>query len=276
MHSVEIRSGQVARGNPGSASPRSDTAERRFCLVLHGVSSATWALFRPLMRHIDDLGGVRANFLVAPVARIGDSLLDDPRFCAAMDGRLLRDDELILNGYGPPLDDAGEEGRGGPRTWARPGAREGASQPLSTREALHRLRAGFRQFMELDWPVDGFIAPGWHLSDTVRAALDSLPFRYTADRERLICLKDGRSLPTPTAVGSDLGAPWQTALPRAQHSSPVAHLHNVPCLRLAVHPMDLRHPDGPKFWRHTLDRMLAERQPLTLSDWLGEARASPS
>jgi uncharacterized protein len=271
VHGVVIRSGQVARGNQGGASPRPDRADRRFCLVLHGVSSATWPLFRPLMRHVDALGGVRANFLVAPAAQPGDSLLDDPRFCAAMDGRLLRDDELVLNGYGPPLGDAGEEGRGGPGAWGGPGAREGAPQPPSAREALYRLRAGFRQFMELDWPVDGFIGPGWHLGSAVRTALDSLPFRYTADRERLICLEDGRSLPTPTAAGSDLGAPWQSALPRAQRPSPPARLDDAPCLRLAVHPMDLRHPDGLSFWRRTLDRMLAERRPSTLSGWLGEA-----
>jgi uncharacterized protein len=271
-HRLMVQSDQVARGvaaNTG-ASPRPHTAKRLLCLVLHGVSPATWPLFRPLVRHLSDLGDVQANFLISPAGRAGESLMDDRRFCAAMDGRLLRGDELVLNGFGPPPGEAEETITRRPATWHGMPALETAPQPLFHREVLLRLRAGLRQFMDLDWPVEGFIAPGWHLGSAVRAALNSLPFRYTADRERLIRLENGRSLPTPAAVGSDLGAPWRTALARGSRSSGVKRLDDAPCVRLVVHPMDLRHRDGLSFWRRTLDRMLAERHSTTLSDWLGE------
>lgn len=275
---VMVRPGHAARGDAPDrgVSPRPDTAERRFCLVLHGVSATTWPPFRALLHKLDVLGGVRANLLVSPATQAGESLLDDPRFCAAMDGRLLRGDELVLHGYGPSLCDAGEKGVGHPTAQGGARTNETALQPSSEREAFLRLRAGLRQFMDLDWPVEGFIAPGWHLGSAVRAALHPLPFRYAADRESLICLEEGRLLPTPTAVGTDLGAPWQTALPRAQRASAAARLDDARCLRLAVHPMDLRHPDGPGFWLRTLQRVLAERQPSTLSDWVGETGASTS
>ena len=273
-----VRSGHATRGDApdGGASPRPDAVEHLLCLVLNGVSPTTWALFRPLLQQLDHLGGAQATLLVSPASQVGSSLLDDRRFCAAMDGRLLRGDELVLGGYGPSPGDAGEEGADGPT--ARVGACENemAPQSSSEREAHLRLRAGLRQFMDLDWPVEGFIAPGWHLGNAVRAALRHLPFRYTADRKSLLCLKNGRLLPTPTVVWSDLGAPWHAALSRAQRSSAIARLDEAPCLRLVVHPVDLQHLDGPGFWLRTLDRLLAERRPSTLSDWLGEAGALTS
>jgi predicted deacetylase len=241
------------------------------CLVLHGVSPATWPLFRPLLREVDDLGGVPTSLLVSPGSGEGDPLGDDPRFCAAMDGRLLRGDELVMNGYGPSLGEADEEGADGQRVRGVEQGGAMAAPSACEREAHLRLRAGLRQFMDLDWPVEGFIAPCWHLGHAVRAALRHLPFRYTADREGLIALDDGRMRATPTAVGIDLGAPWQAAFPKPRGLTAAARFDEAPCLRLAVHPMDLRHPDGRAFWFHTVERMLSLRRPATLSECLGEA-----
>jgi len=100
--------------------------------------------------------------------------------------------------------------------------------------------------------------------------LDSLPFRYTADRERLIHLKDNRSLPVPAAAGNDLGAPWTTVLSSRRPSSSAAHFDAAPCLRLAVHPKDLQHPAGHDFWLRTVNHVLTHRQPLTLTEWLNQ------
>jgi predicted deacetylase len=268
-----VRPGNAAPGGAPAtgAPPQPDGAARLLCLVLHGVSPATWALFRPLLREVDVLGGVPTSHLVSPGSRRGDSLGDDARFCAAMDGRLLRGDELVMSGYGPSPGDAGGEGADGQRVR---GAGQGvamAAPPTSEREAHLRLRSGLRQFMDLDWPVEGFIAPGWRLGHAVRAALRHLPFRYTGDREVLIALDDGRMRPAPTAVSIDLGAPWQAAFPKPRGSTAAARFDEAPCLRLAVHPMDLRHPDGRAFWFRTLDRMLSRRRPATLSECLGEA-----
>jgi len=271
--SLMVRAGNAVRrgATDGGAPPQPDGAQRLLCLVLHGVSPATWALFRPLLREVDVLGGIPTSLLVSPGSGNGDSLGDDPRFCAAMDGRLLRGDELVMSGYGPGPGDAGGEGADGGR--ARLGEQGGAMAAPSDpeREAHLRLRSGLRQFMDRDWPVEGFIAPGWHLGHAVRAALRHLPFRYTADREGLIALDDGRTRPTPTAVGTDLGAPWQAAFPKPQGLAAAARFDEAPYLRLAVHPMDLRHPDGRAFWFRTLDRMLSQRRPATLSECLGEA-----
>jgi len=239
--------------------------------VLHGVTPATWPLFQPLLQQVDAQGGIPANILVSPASHPKESLADDLPFCAAMDGRLLRGDELVLNGYGPRPGNRGEGGAGSPRTGSGGQAGEATQPPLSEREARGRLRAGLHQFIELDWPVPGFVAPGWRLGDAVRAALDYLPFHYTADRERLIRLDDGWFLPTPAAVGSDLGAPWTTALSTQRRSSLPEYVHEALCLRLVVHPMDMQHPDGRNFWLRKLDHMIAERRPLTLSDWLDRA-----
>jgi len=268
-----VRPGNAARGGAPAtgAPPQPDGAERLLCLVLHGVSPATWPLFRPLLREVDVLGGISTSLLVSPGSGEGGSLGDDARFCAAMDGRLLRGDELVMSGYGPsPGDARGAGADGQPVRGAGQGVAM-AAPPTSEREAHLRLRAGLRQFMDLDWPVEGFIAPGWHLGPALRAALQHLPFRYTGDREGLIALDDGRMRPTLTAVGTDLGAPWQAAFPKPRGLTAVARFHEAPCLRLAVHPTDLRHPDGRAFWFRTLDRMLFQRRPATLSECIEEA-----
>ena len=258
--------------------PTPSSGRNAFCLVLHGVGPATWHLFRPLRDQIDAIGGVPASLLIAPAGHDGESLADDLRFCAAMDRRLLQGDELVLNGYGSGLGDALDQSLAcdSPLESSDARAREEGVPPRSERQARLGLRAGLHQFMELDWPVDGFVPPGWHLSKGVRAALRSLPFSYTADREGLIRLEDGRLLPTPAAVGSDLGAPWTTALSTASPSSSPEHFAHAPCLRLAVHPLDMQYSDGRDLWMRTLNKVLAERHPLTLADWLAHTDASAS
>jgi predicted deacetylase len=229
------------------------------------VASETWGLFRPLVREIDGLGGVPVTLLVSPAARPGTSLAGASRFCAAMDGRLMRGDELALGGYGPARDAFGAG-----RDCGTPAAGAGHA-PLAERDARIRIRVGLRQLMALDWPVRGFVAPGWRLDEGARAALRHLPFRYTSDRSGLIRLRDGRLATAPAVVGSDLGAPWRTPLSPRSRPAPPAGLDAAPCLRLALHPLDLGHPERRAFWLQVLDGLLAERRPLTLSSWLALA-----
>jgi len=255
------------RYQPAATKAPSPTGQA-FCLVLHGVTRATWSLYRPFVAHIDALGGIPATLLVSPETGDGQSLADDLHFSAAMDRRLIRGDELVMHGFGHHR----AAGRGKPTRNANSGGLRQLTfpRPQSEREARIWLGAGLRQFMELDWPVEGFVAPGWYLDESVRAALDSLPFRYTADRERLIRLKDNRSLPAPAAAGSDLGAPWTTVLSSRRPWSSAAHFDTAPCLRLAVHPKDLQHPAAQDFWLRTVNHVLTHRHPLTLTKWLNE------
>jgi len=271
----EVDYQKVAALHP-SRDPTPGSGRNAFCLVLHGVGPATWHLFRPLLEQIDALGWVPASILVPPADHPGESLADDPRFCAAMDRRLLQGDELVLNGYGPTLGAALERSMGSPPATSGGSGSDEESSPYSERLGRLRLRAGLHQFMELDWPVQGFVPPEWRLSKGVRAALRYLPFRYTADREGLIRLEDGRLLPAPAAVGSDLDASWSTGPSTGSPSSPPKHFANAHCVRLAVHPLDMQYSDGRDLWVRTLDRMLAERRPLTLTDWLADTDASDS
>lgn len=242
-------------------------AGQSFCLVLHGVSPATWPLYRSFVAQVEGLGGVPMSLLVSPAMPAGESLSDDPQFCAAMDKRLIHGDELVLHGFGSPIGNRGRQDMP-KRTASRGCGRMPAPLPLTEREARSRLAAGLRQFLELDWPVTGFVAPGWRLCDSVRVALGSLPFHYTADRECLIRLEDNRSLYAPAAIGSDLGSTWRKVLSTRRQSSVAAQLANAPCLRLVVHPMDLQHAGGRDSWLRNLNQMLTQRAPLTLIEWL--------
>jgi len=41
-----------------------------------------------------------------------------------------------------------------------------------------------------------------------------------------------------------------------------------------VHPLDMQYSDGRDLWVRTLNKVLAERHPLTLTDWLAHTDAS--
>jgi predicted deacetylase len=230
-----------------------------FCLVLHGVSQVTWPVYRPLVMGLDALGNIPVTLLVRP------PLVEDLRFLAAMDGRLLRGDELVVYGCRQELGLDRTAVVGGPAPGA--GALE-ARRALPEPEARARLREALHAFIRLDWPVHGFVAPGWRLGDGLRAALHGLPFLYTTNSGGLLRLSDDRELPAPALVGRDLGAPWQTSLLLRRDFLLPERALAVPCVRLVVHPMDMQHVDGPAFWLRAVRRVLRHRRALTLSDWL--------
>jgi uncharacterized protein len=231
------------------------------CIVLHGVAPLTWQLYRPLVQELDALGGVPMTLLVPP------PIEDDARFFAAMDGRLLRGDELVVYGYGRTIT-KGDDGGSVAAEPSRDAHAMEALPSLPEAQARTRLREALRLFIRLDWPVRGFVAPGWRLGKGARAALRLLPFLYTTNPYGLLRLSDGARVSAPALVGRDLGAPWQ-ASPALRRDSPAPERAEAArCVRLAIHPMDMQHAEGPGFWVRTVRRLLRHRRAITLSDRL--------
>jgi predicted deacetylase len=188
-----------------------------------------------------------------------------------LDARVARGDELALHGY---YHDDQEPLPNNPRDWfmRRVYTHEGEFYRLSREAALARLHAGLEMFQRCDWPVHGFVAPAWLMSDGTRQALCELPLSYTSDPQHLYRLPDFSAIAAPGLVWSARSA-WRRGLSKILSEQREQRWREASVIRLGLHPVDMRHRFSRDYWLHTLQRLLAEgRMPLTKIDWLARQR----
>ncbi|MDT6920971.1 DUF2334 domain-containing protein [Pseudomonas atacamensis] len=237
------------------------------CLVLHDVAPSTWADYQPFVEAVDALGDVPMTWLVVPDFHRHDALDANPAFRQVLDARVARGDELALHGY---YHDDQEPMPNNPRDWfmRRVYTHEGEFYRLSREAALARLHAGLDMFQRYDWPVHGFVAPAWLMSDGTRQALRELPLSYTSDPQHLYRLPDFSAIDAPGLVWSARSA-WRRGLSKILSEQREQRWREASVIRLGLHPVDMRHRFSRDYWLHTLQRLLAEgRMPLTKIDWL--------
>ncbi|WP_336353796.1 polysaccharide deacetylase family protein [Pseudomonas atacamensis] len=237
------------------------------CLVLHDVAPSTWADYQPFVEAVDALGDVPMTWLVVPDFHRHDALDANPAFRRVLDARVARGDELALHGY---YHDDQEPLPNNPRDWfmRRVYTHEGEFYRLSREAALDRLHAGLYMFQRYDWPVQGFVAPAWLMSDGTRQALRELPLSYTSDPQHLYRLPDFSAIAAPGLVWSARSA-WRRGLSKILSEQREQRWREASVIRLGLHPVDMRHRFSRDYWLHTLQRLLAEgRVPLTKIDWL--------
>lgn len=241
------------------------------CLVLHDVAPSTWADYQPFVEAVDALGDVPMTWLVVPDFHRHDALDANPAFRRVLDARVARGDELALHGY---YHDDQEPLPNNPRDWfmRRVYTHEGEFYRLSREAALARLHAGLEMFQRCDWPVHGFVAPAWLMSDGTRQALCELPLSYTSDPQHLYRLPDFSAIAAPGLVWSARSA-WRRGLSKILSEQREQRWREASVIRLGLHPVDMRHRFSRDYWLHTLQRLLAEgRMPLTKIDWLARQR----
>lgn len=241
------------------------------CLVLHDVAPSTWADYQPFVEAVDALGDVPMTWLVVPDFHRHDALDANPAFRRVLDARVARGDELALHGY---YHDDQEPMPNTPRDWfmRRVYTHEGEFYRLSREAALARLHAGLDMFQRFDWPVQGFVAPAWLMSDGTRQALRELPLSYTSDPQHLYRLPDFSAIDAPGLVWSARSA-WRRGLSKIVSDQREQRWREASVIRLGLHPVDMRHRFSRDYWLHTLQRLLAEgRVPLTKIDWLARQR----
>jgi predicted deacetylase len=236
-------------------------------LVLHDVAPQTWADYQPFVEAVDALGEVPMTWLVVPDFHKHNDLDAHPGFRRLLTHRVARGDELALHGYfhcdeGPSP--------GNPRDWfmRRIYTHEGEFYSLSQAAALARLRAGIEVFHRYRWPLEGFVAPAWLMSDGTRQALRQLPLKYTSDPQHLYRLPDFTAIDAPGLVWSARSA-WRRGLSKVLSDQREQHWRHAPVIRLGVHPVDMRHGFSRNYWLQTLKRLLDEgRVPMTKAQWL--------
>lgn len=247
--------------------------KRSVMLVLHDVAPETWPDYQPFVEAVDQLGDVPMTWLVVPDFHHRNALKHSPAFCRLLERRLAQGDELALHGYYHA--DDGPLPRG-PRDFfmRRVYTHEGEFYGLDQDQALQRLQAGLEVFHSHGWPVAGFVAPAWLMSEGTRQALRQLPLRYTSTPQHLYRLPEFTAIDAPGLVWSARSA-WRRGLSRVLSDWQIRRWQQANTLRLGLHPVDMRHPSARNYWLETLQSLLAEgREPLTKSAWLDRQVAS--
>lgn len=236
-------------------------------LVLHDVAPQTWADYQPFVEAVDTLGDVPMTWLVVPDFHKHNDLQAHPDFRHILDTRLARGDELALHGYfhcddGPVASN--------PRDWfmRRIYTHEGEFYNLSQDAALARLHDGIAMFNRYRWPLQGFVAPAWLMSEGTRRALRQLPLTYTSDAQHLYRLPDFTPIDAPGLVWSARSA-WRRGVSKFVSDRLQQKWRAAPVIRLGVHPVDMRHEYSRTYWLKTLQQLLDEgRVPMTKAHWL--------
>ena len=243
------------------------SAARSLMLVLHDIAPETWPDYQPFVEAVDKIGGVPMTWLVVPDFHHRNPLHRSPTFCRLLERRLARGDELALHGY-YHADDGAPPRSPGAFFMRRIYTHEGEFYGLDHRQALARLEQGLEVFERQAWPVAGFVAPAWLMSEGTRQALRQLPLRYTSTPQHLYRLPDFTAIEAPGLVWSARSA-WRRRVSKVLCDWQCQRWRGAQTLRLGLHPVDMRHRVSRDYWLHTLQALLAEgREPLTKSAWL--------
>jgi predicted deacetylase len=149
---------------------------------------------------------------------------------------------------------------------------EGEFYTLAEQQALERISRGAELFQRYQWPLDGFVAPAWLMSEGTRKALRQLPFSYTSDPQHFYRLPSFQKIEAPGLVWS-AGSAWRRQLSRAVSEWQLKQWRQAPSLRLGLHPVDMRYPQSRNYWLSTLRRLLDDgRVAQTKRSWLAVQR----
>lgn len=241
-------------------------------LVLHDVAPHTWPDYQPFVEAVDALGNIPITWLVVPDFHKRDPLIQAHGFRHMLDQRLRRGDELVLHGF-YHADDSPPPRALRDYFMRRIYTFEGEFYSLDQAAALERLEAGMALFRQFDWPLAGFVAPAWLMSEGTRRALSFLPLQYTSDPQHLYRLPGFTPFSAPGLVWSARSA-WRRGLSKVVCDLQASRLQQAPVIRLGLHPVDMRHGFSRRYWLHTLQHMLRQgRTPLTKSAWLASRQA---
>lgn len=237
-----------------------------WAVSIHDVAPATQGECERLLELLAPYA-TPITLLVTPHYRRG-TRLDAARACTEwLRGRVARGDEVALHGYyhvddGPPPRS--------PRDWAMRRLwtdREGEFAALDAHTARTRLDAGCALLRDAGLPPAGFVPPAWLLGRGARTALPGSGLAYTSTRDALLRLPDFTPLRAPSLVYSTR-AGWRRRLSRHWNERRLALLVREPRLRLALHPVDTRHPQVLTEWRRLLDVVAHSRRATLETGWL--------
>ncbi|MGE5450701.1 MAG: DUF2334 domain-containing protein [Acidobacteriota bacterium] len=230
-----------------------------FSVVIHDVAPANWFACQRVMQAVREVADIPMTFLVVPRYHLRPS---ETGFELVLSKLLAKGHELALHGYSH-LDE------GTPSGWIDYARRrlytagEGEFAALVREEAAHKLHTGIRWFQHRQWPLHGFVAPAWLMSEGSWQAIRSLPFQYTATLGHVYSLPQGQAHRSDCMAFSTRSA-WRRALSIPRNAWVSAQWSSQPFVRLELHPHDADFPMIRRTWMRALAHLQQTREAVTL------------
>ena len=212
---------------------------------LHDVAPATSELGRRWLDHLETMG-VKASLLVVPGFWKSRHLHDNQNFIDWLHAAELNGHEIVQHGLhhermqkavNPQAINTSVGRRISGKILAR-GCEE--FWELSYEEATERLKEGKKLLGEIGCEAEGFVAPGWLLSEDAKRAVSGLGYRYTTTHTKIIdfhknvshkvlalSLRPTKYASSASAITMSNISKW--SISRDKH------------IRIALHPEDLLH-----------------------------------
>lgn len=235
---------------------------KALCVSIHDVAPATWPDCLRLLAATRAVAEIPLTLLVVP--QYHGNPARSASYESMLGSLLAQGHELALHGY-THLDS--EPARGGLyrrflRTVFTNG--EGEFSAIDAAEAGRRLQLGLAWFRQRNWPVKGFVAPAWLMSEGAWTAVREFPFEYTTTLGRFYLLPQRQALISPTLVYAARNAAGRFVSPYWANSLADC-LTMAPLVRLSLHPQDAHYPALMRHYQQLLAELLRSRQPLTKS-----------
>ena len=239
-----------------------NNAQPALCVSIHDVAQSTWPNCQRLLNALKEVADIPVTLLVVPHYHSTQDTPVHPEFERGLEARRVLGDELALHGLrhiddGPPPRALREYVL---RRWYTAG--EGEFAALSQHVARTRLEAGRNWFAQRGWPVEGFVAPAWLLSEGAWRALEKLPFSYTTTLNQFNSLPNRIALRSPSLVYSVRSA-WRRRVSRLWVSGLLRSANDATLLRLSLHPCDAGYPAVVRHWQALLEHALTTRTAMT-------------
>jgi predicted deacetylase len=234
---------------------------RTLLVSVHDVTPAHEPSIRKALRLLDESGVREVALFVVPDWHGEWPLPKFGEFAEFLRERSARGAEIALHGL--RHDEAGSK-----RTWLQHlralgrTAREAEFLSLAPLRARERIRAGLDLLGEAGLVPSGFVPPAWLAAPGLIPVLRDYGFRFTEDAWRVTDVPAGRSRRAPCVHWSTRRAHRAAAgVAIAAVRLPLERPRKL--LRLAIHPGDVEHPWVARSLRQSLDRLLAQRTPLS-------------
>lgn len=242
--------------------------QRAFILSLHDVAPHSWPLYQSFLQELRCPDSLISTLLVVPDFHYLHPAERSPAFCRAMAERQAAGDELVLHGWSHTDDGPAPVG---PGQWLRRRVltHEGEFSALDEASAYARIRDGLALCRRQDWRISGFVPPGWLSNEPSRRAIRDAGFEYRTDAGAMYRLADGERLPLPTVVMSSRSS-WRRRWFERLNRARLRRFEQRPVIRLALHPVDLRHQESRSFWRRTIETLSEQRRCVSKMQWLME------
>jgi uncharacterized protein len=232
---------------------------RWLTVALHDVAPATWPRCQRVLSALREVADIPVTLLVVPAYHGQCSA--QPAFESALSERLAAGHELALHGYFH----CDPQAPTGIADWLRRRVYtvEGEFAALPTDEAAERIHLGQRWFAANRWPLCGFVAPAWLLSDGAWLALRAnRELLYTSTLTQFHLLATGDCM-RALSLSYSTRSGWRRVCSLAWNPAVARAASALPLLRVGLHPGDADDPATRRSWQNCLARALADRRAVT-------------